>query len=397
MKQTMNGALMITGTCVGAGMLALPIAGCEVGFLPCLTVMVLAWAFMSATGLLYAEVSMWFMQGAHLSQMTQSLLGKRGRKLSWLIYLFIAYASLVAYQVEGGKVLLGSFDLQTPFLTQKHSEVILFAVMFAAILALGVVFVNRINSALVVVMVGLYLLILLAALPYLEVRLIGRQNWDLQKMARLLPLMLTAFSFPGIVPALATTMGRDFTKMKHAIMMGTTGALVVYATWILAVMGCVDIDGPHGLRAALINDRSASGPLMHLLDNPMLMLTAQAFAFIAIATSFLGISWGLMHFLADALQLSIAGKRKFQLIGLVAVPALGLALLFDKVFFKALEMSGGLGDAMISGIIPALLVWVGVHRLGYSSQSMVTKRAVLGSVILVASCVLTLEISHLFL
>ena len=50
---------LVGGTCIGGGMLALPVSTSLVGFLPSLVVMTLAWIFMTCTGLLILEVNLW--------------------------------------------------------------------------------------------------------------------------------------------------------------------------------------------------------------------------------------------------------------------------------------------------------------------------------------------------
>ena len=311
MTRTLSSALMITGTCVGAGMLALPIAGAEIGLLPSLFVMIVAWAFMTTTGLFYMEAARWFEQGAHLGQMTQALLGRGGRFTASFIYLFIAYASLVAYQVEGGKVMLASLSIEGLTISKHFIEVCLFAALFSCVLVLGANFIKRLNSILVILMCTLYIAILYFTLPYFDPSLALRQNWDIKAICQFFPLMLTSFSFPGIVPALVLPLGGDVKKMRLAILLGTTSAFLFYATWMAAVMGCVELDGNWGLRAARLNDRGASAVLMHLVGQPLLKYAAQAFSFMAIATSFLGISWGLIYFFADALKIKLGLDYSF--------------------------------------------------------------------------------------
>ncbi len=396
MTRTLSSALMITGTCVGAGMLALPIAGAEIGLLPSLFVMIVAWAFMTTTGLFYMEAARWFEQGAHLGQMTQALLGRGGRFTASFIYLFIAYASLVAYQVEGGKVMLASLSIEGLTISKHFIEVCLFAALFSCVLVLGANFIKRLNSILVILMCTLYIAILYFTLPYFDPSLALRQNWDIKAICQFFPLMLTSFSFPGIVPALVLPLGGDVKKMRLAILLGTTSAFLFYATWMAAVMGCVELDGNWGLRAARLNDRGASAVLMHLVGQPLLKYAAQAFSFMAIATSFLGISWGLIYFFADALKWGISGKQKGWLIALVSIPAVVCALLFETIFFTALELSGGIGDAVVSGIIPALLIWVGVYRRGYKhSKSFLLSRGILLVIVTLAASMLGFELFSL--
>ena len=88
----LGGMLLVAGSCVGAGMLALPILTGLAGFYPSLIVMVVAWSFMTFTGLLLIEVNGWFKQQVNLISMTQESLGRSGRILAWLSYLFLFFS-----------------------------------------------------------------------------------------------------------------------------------------------------------------------------------------------------------------------------------------------------------------------------------------------------------------
>ncbi len=70
---------------------------------------------------------------------------------------------------------------------------------------------------------------------------------------------------------------------------------------------------------------------------------AQAFSFLAIATSYIGFILGLTGFLADGLQLP--SSRSPLAYGLTLLPPFALALTYPDGFLKALDVAGGLGDA----------------------------------------------------
>src|SRR5262245_20149803 len=98
---TWGGALIVTGTSVGGGMLALPVVTSPAGFWPSVAVLILCWAFMTITGLLFAELSFWLKQEANILSMARQTLGKRGAAVTWILYLFLFYCLAVTYLVGG--------------------------------------------------------------------------------------------------------------------------------------------------------------------------------------------------------------------------------------------------------------------------------------------------------
>jgi tyrosine-specific transport protein len=85
-------------------------------------------------------------------------------------------------------------------------------------------------------------------------------------------------------------------------------------------------------------------------------------------TSFLGIALGLFDFLADGLKIKRNQLGNLALGILVVVPTLLFALKLERCFLKALDSSGGIGDAILNGLLPCLMLWVGRYRHGLTSE-----------------------------
>ena len=101
---------LVTGTTIGAGILALPAVSLPAGTIPSTLVLVACWAYMAASGLLVAEVNLNSIfasgrPGFSVLSMTRLYLGEAGGLLSGAAYVFIHDALLVAYIAQGGGVL----------------------------------------------------------------------------------------------------------------------------------------------------------------------------------------------------------------------------------------------------------------------------------------------------
>ncbi|MFN4174810.1 MAG: aromatic amino acid transport family protein, partial [Parachlamydiaceae bacterium] len=82
----LSAIFLVAGTCIGGGMLALPVATGLAGFFPSLVVMILSWLMMTLTALLLLEVSLWMEEGVHVITMSSRLLGPFGKAVSWVLY-----------------------------------------------------------------------------------------------------------------------------------------------------------------------------------------------------------------------------------------------------------------------------------------------------------------------
>jgi len=139
MGHQLGGTLMVAGITLGVGMLALPVATAEAGFLPSLAVYLLTWIFMICTGLLILEACLWMPKEANLITLSQRLLGKWGRLACWILYLFLFSSLMVAHVAGGGTVFMqlfnGSFS--------NEWSILLYVLIFSPVVYLGTLWVGR--------------------------------------------------------------------------------------------------------------------------------------------------------------------------------------------------------------------------------------------------------------
>ena len=366
-RSVMSAIFLVAGTCIGGGMLALPIATGISGFLPSMAVMVVCWFVMTFTALLLLEVSLWMEEGVHIITMTSRILGPFGQAISWLLYLFICYASNVAYTAGGGIQIAWALHAFFDWDVSKEIGCLIFILLFGSIFYIGSWLVGRINAIVFMGMVAAYFWLVIMGIDEVKVSNLLNQQWKYSLIA--LPLLLTSFSFQTMVPSLTPYLKRNIKGLKIAIIAGTTLALAIYAVWQWLILGIVPVEGPNGLAEALFKgNQPATQFLYEHVHGTWITIFAEYFAFFAIVTSFLGITLGLFDFLSDGLKIKKNRTGKVIIGLLIALPTLLFATQFEKAFIAAMDISGGFGDTILNGIIPVLMVWRGRYYLGYSNH-----------------------------
>lgn len=391
-KGTLLGATMlVAGTCIGGGMLALPVATGGAGFFPSSFMMLFGWVFMTLTALFLSEANMWMEEDAHVITMASRLLGPWGKAVAWILYLYIGYASLVAYTAGGGELLQAGINQLLPLSLSATWSTVLFVLLFGIIVYLGNVIVGRVNTLLMVGLILSYVLLIAGGAQFTQWKLLLRRNWGDTLIA--VPLLLTIFSFQTIVPSLTIYLKRDIRALRLSIVIGTTLSLIVYLIWQWLVLGTVLVDGDAGLAAALAQGKPATGFLGVAVGKAWIGALADFFAFFALVTSFLGIALGLFDFLADGLKIPKNQWGKLALGILVAAPVLFFALTLERVFLLALDSTGGIGDSLLNMLLPALMVWVGrYHKKWDATYRIPGGRALLLLVMAYAVFVLAIEL-----
>ncbi len=357
---------LVGGACIGGGMLGLPIGTAHSGFMPSIVMMLVAWFFMTASSLLILEVNLWLEEGAHFISMTQTYLGRWGKGAAWLLYLFIGYASLVAYTSGGGTYISTLVSELTGLQIEKWMGCFIFTAVFGGIIYMGCFVVERVNSILFIAMIASYFALIVVGIPELKPTLLLRQNWG--RSFSSIPLLLTAFSFQSIVPSLRPVLKSNAKLLRLSIIAGTMIPLLVYFVWQALVHGIIPYEGGFGLSHAFEKGTIATESLRNVVDNVYLATIADFFAFFALVTSFLGIALGLFDFLADGLKITKKGMGSVVLGFLVAAPTIFFTLSYPRAFLVAMETSGGFGDALLIGIMPVMMVWIGRYHMAIKAK-----------------------------
>lgn len=343
-------------------MLALPVMTSLGGFLPSLVIYLLCWLFMMATGLLLLEAALWTEGETNLVSMATRTLGQAGKIVAWILYIFLFYSLTLAYMVGGGNLILDFLRLPWP----DWAGPLLFTCLFAPFVYVGAKVVGRLNAAMMIGLIATFFIFVFLGAPYVHTDQLQYRSWSLSLIA--LPVSFTSFAYQGIVPTLVTYFNRDVWRSRMAIMIGSFIPLIAYVVWQWLILGIVPTFGPHGLAEALEKGENAVQPLGYFIQNAVVYDIAKGFAFFALLTSFLGVSLGLVDFIADGLQVKKTPLGKIGLCLLVFIPPLLVALRFPHIFLLALDYAGGLGCALLLGLLPVLMVWVGRYHLHLTSE-----------------------------
>jgi tyrosine-specific transport protein len=355
-----GGTLLVAGTSIGVGMLALPVATASGGFIPSLVIYLLCWMFMLCTGLLILEACIWMPKNANLITLASRLLGKWGKVCCWLLYLFLFSCLMVAHVAGGGGVIA---DLSGGLFPNWLSTII-YVLIFSPVVYFGALWVDRTNLALMLGIIITYLLFVVSSVSYINPTFLERMDWG--KIWWALPVVFTAFGYQSLIPTLFNYMNRNVPKVRLALICGTTIPLIIYIIWELIILGIVPLGGPNGLMEALRQGQNAVNPLGNYLQNPNLLRVGRAFAFFALSTSFLGISIAFVDFLLDGLKLSKKGSSKALVCTAIFLIPLLITLIDPNLFISALSIAGGIGVALLLGAMPILMVWAGRYYQGHS-------------------------------
>lgn len=357
-----GGIFLIAGTCIGAGMLALPITTAPSGFFYSAILLMITWFAMFLTGLYVLEVNLWLPSGANFISMAKSTLGRVGDGVAWVTYLLLLYSLMAAYLAGGGDIILSAYKGLTDTSLHAWLAPLPWVLIGAIIIYFGVKFVDEFNRLLIAGLIVTYFLMIVFTTPKVNLNYFVRGNPLLLFAA--LPVVMTSFGYHVIIPSLRTYLQGDAHKLSKIIFWGSFLPLLVYIVWEFVVFGTIPSQGTMSLQSIFQSGHPAvalTHTLAQLLNTPWIVSIAEFFIFFAIATSFLGISLSLFDFLSDGFHIPKTPYGKLLAALITFLPPLTYALLFPKGFILALSYAG-VFVAILHGILPAMMLWVGRYK-----------------------------------
>lgn len=359
-RHIIGSILLVAGTSIGGGMLALPILTSQGGFLPSIIIYLLTWILMAATGLLYLELCIWVNQETNLVTLAKKTLGSAGHVLTWVVYLFFFYCLTVAY-VVGTQNFFNFFigSVLNPWITS-----LLFLMIFTPIIYLGARAVEGLNNLFMLGLILAYVFFVVLGIPKMQFDRLLESDFKYSLIA--FPVIFTAFGYQGIVPSITFYLKKNVKMIRLVILLGSFIPFIIYIIWEALVLGVIPKEY---LAQALVKGENAIYPFQILLGQQKITLMGQFFAFFALASSLLGVTLGLRDFLADGLKIKKDPKGKVLLCSLIFVPPVILSIYYPQIFLKALGLAGGIGSALLLAVLPIVMVWSKRYVLKESSTA----------------------------
>jgi tyrosine-specific transport protein len=358
MGKVIGGILLLIGTSIGSGMLALPIATAAGGFFHSSALLFVAWMVTTLAAFYILEVNLWLPEGSNMVTMARKTLGRWGELATWISYCLLLYSLLCAYAAGGSDLLNMLFHL-AHINTHSWFDTVVFMVVLGAVVFFGIRVVDLTNRGLMSVKLTAFLLVVLLILPHFKVHDLVGGNYRLLGSAVL--VVVTSFGYATIVPVLRRYFKSDVNKLRLVIGLGSFGSLLIYVLWDFTVQGNIAAAGPHGLIAISESGRSAS-ELTRVLSSQVhsqwVFTLTHIFTSVCMTTSFLGVALCLVDFLSDGFNLNRVGFDRWRGMVMTLLPPM-VVVIFDPDLFIVGLRCAGIFCVVLLMLIPCFMVWSG--------------------------------------
>ncbi|TKF30016.1 tyrosine transporter TyrP [Vibrio kanaloae] len=359
-SKVFGSTLIIAGTTIGAGMLALPLASAGIGFSTSLFLMLGLWALMVFTALLMVELHQFAESDATLHTLAHTILGTKGKWIASFAVMFLFYALCAAYIAGGGAQFNQRISEITNIQLNSQITTLLFTLLVACVVTIGTHSVDKVNR----VLFGLKLIAMVIVLSFLAPNITSQylMSMPLQQglVVAAIPVVFTSFGFHGSIPSIVRYLDGDVRSLRKVMIIGSALPLVIYVFWQSVTLGVVS-------QEQLLSDTSLGALLVSLsqtVQQSNLSVIVGVFADLALLTSFIGVSLGLFEFMGDSLSKKLGKAKRVKTAAITFLPPLGFALFYPQGFIMALGYA-----AIALSVLAILLPTVMVYKVRYTNFS----------------------------
>ena len=353
MNKTVGSTLLVAGTMIGAGMLAMPLTSAGIGFGFTLVLLLGLWALLTFSALLFVELYQTAESDAGIGTLAEQYFGKAGRIIATAVLIIFLYALIAAYISGGGSLLK---DLLPESFGDKVS-ILLFTVIFGSFIVIGTHSVDKINRVLFFAMLAAFAVVLSLMLPEIKFDNLMATPIDNALIISASPVFFTAFGFHGSIPSLNKYLGGNVKALRISILAGSAITLCAYILWQMSTHGLLT---QNEFLQILKEDATLNGLVkatLAITGSNIIAGAVKLFSTLALVTSFLGVGLGLLECIEDLLKRSFNISAGRISLGLMTfIPPLVFALFYPEGFILALGYAGQM-FAFYAVVLPVSLVW----------------------------------------
>lgn len=360
--KVLGASLIVIGTTIGAGILALPLATAAGGFWYSVILLMCCWVASTFSAFLMVEVNLWLPEGSNIISMAKMTMGTPGKILSWFFYLLLLYALTSAY-VSGGADVLHGLLAQININIPMSLAAIIFTLFFGYIVYLGIQKVDYFNRFFMSLKLIVFVLLVIFISPYVKTSIFPANH--LKPILSAVTVAITSFGYSIVIPSLRQYFHSDIKKIRITLLAGSILPLIFYIVWEICVFGVVHAGGAHGLVAISQGGQTTTRLVAAIVDavqSTQVKTMAHLFTSICMITSFLGVSLSLKDFLFDGFNAKQTLNGRIFVYAFTFLPVLAIVLFLPSIFIIAIRYAG-LSCIILLILFPIIMAYRGRYHL----------------------------------
>ena len=184
-------------------------------------------------------------------------------------------------------------------------------------------------------------------------------NFNFRYIPLCLAATISAFHFHNIIPTVLKILNYNKKSTYIVTLIGVSVGLIINLIWVTIVVGTIPIDGNNmSIKYAFANGLPSNAIMIKILNLDFFEAISFIFSTLIIVTSFLTTGTGLYNYMKDIFSIKYNNIKNTLLIGIIVfTPPLFIVYIWPNLFLKSLEIVGGVGETILFGIFPAIIIF----------------------------------------
>lgn len=342
MKKLLNAIFLISGTAIGAGLIALPLTSVNLGT-NILVVIIFFMVFVAyKTSMMTIDLNAANGKSASIVDLSRSMSGEKAFIISMISFYTLSFSLLSVYFSGIANTLSSFFDFNDNFIIITCGFLLFF------ILNLKYSAFSKLNSILVVSL----LVIISSAIIQIHTKetsivtsVYVPQSISASEITAFLPIIFTSFGVQNICPHIFESLNKDRGKIKIAFLIGILIPAIVYIIWNACVFENILARDMHFFQK-LQNHQVSVGELIQFLckssENMYMEIFFKILSLFAIITSAVGIGLGLKKSIEESVTSS-----KYMASAFVCGIPVALCMAVPNAFINILSFGGMIATVFV--------------------------------------------------
>lgn len=360
MKRT-GPILLVAGTCIGSGMIALPLVLAKLGLVASVVLMLLMWLLMYYTSLINLELNLQAGKGLALGELGKRFSGPVAEWIGIISLKLLSYSLLAVFIYGGSSIVQEYLTSKMGWSVPLESVASVFALAAALALTLPIRLIDYCNRMLFVTLLGVVAILIVglaATINWGNLPLFPTDKWESSSLAVILPVVFTSFGFQVIFHTLTNYCDKNAAVLKKVFFYGSLIPALVYILWTSSILGAVYNDNP-AFYTEMVTGNAQVGELILVLSQinkwQSVQLLVWGISLLAIITSVIGVGVGLVDSLKAMLPKKGPQVLRTFLASLATVGPAYLAVIFVPDAFISVLGFAGMILAVIAVLLPVYL------------------------------------------
>lgn len=348
MRKQITSILLVAGTCIGGGTIALPMVLAKLGIIPSLAIMVLVWLLTYYTSLVSVELNLHLDRGLSLGALGKVFSGNTAAAIGEISVKLLSYALLSVYIYGGASIIQKLIEV---YFQCSISNIIVetcLTALTAIVLLFPMKTISTLNNIAFVIFAFIFLALIGVISSFVD---LSNMPWivnpSANNAASVITVIFCSFGYQVIFHTLRDYCGRDAKIQRRIFFFGSLIPIIVYMLWTsssLSVVFRLNPDFFVQMVAGKIDVGDLVNELASISGLQNFKILIWWVTIFAICTSIIGVGLGL----SESLQLSLKNRvtancfRKILAALITVAPAYIVAAIVPNAFIRVLGFAGAI-------------------------------------------------------